>query len=277
MLQNWGLVKKNMILVDVHAHLDHARFKNDLDKVIDNARQAGVKAIITSGVNKATNRLILDIQKKYPEIVKCSFGLYPIDALDSELDKEGTSDFVRDVEPLNVGEELKWIEKNKDKCVAIGECGLDYHWVKDKQEEMKSVFHKVIKTVEKIKKPVVVHTRKAEKDCVDMLESSSINPKKIILHCFGGNKKLIKRASDNGWNFSIPPVINRLQHFQMMAEMVNISQLLTETDAPYLSPFPGKKNEPAFVAETIKKIAEIKGMTSEDVSNNIFMNYQRIF
>ncbi len=110
-----------------------------------------------------------------------------------------------------------------------------------------------------------------------MLESSSIDAKKVVLHCFSGNKKLIKHAADNGWNFSIPPVIVRLQHFQMMAEIININQLLTETDAPYLSPYPGKTNEPAYVAETIKKIAEIKGFEQEEVANNIFMNFQRIF
>jgi TatD DNase family protein len=97
------------------------------------------------------------------------------------------------------------------------------------------------------------------------------------MHCFSGKKSLIQRAADNGWSFSVPPVIVRLQHFQIMAEMVNISQLLTETDAPYLSPFPGQRNEPGFVIETIKKIAEIKRMTEEDVANNIYMNYTNMF
>ncbi|MBN2112151.1 TatD family hydrolase [Candidatus Woesearchaeota archaeon] len=266
-----------MILVDVHCHLDHAKFKGNLDMVIENARKAGVKAIITSGVNLKTNKIILDIAEKYNDIVKPSFGLYPIDALAAELEGDETAGFARDVEETKVEDVLEFIKKNKDKCVAIGECGLDYHWIKDKQEEMKDVFQKVIELVEKLKKPIIVHTRKAELDCVEMLESSSISPKKILLHCFGGNKKLIQRAAGNGWNFSIPPVIVRLQHFQMMAELVNISQLLTETDAPYLSPYPGKINEPAFVAETIKKIAEIKKITEEDTANNIYMNYKRLF
>ncbi len=266
-----------MILADVHAHLDHAKFNGILDKVIDNAKKAGVKAIITSGVNSATNKIALQLQEKYFDIVKASFGLYPIDALAKELEGSESGSFVRDVEKVDVDDQLKWMEKNKDKCVSIGEVGLDYHWIKDKQTEMKAVFQKVIALVEKIKKPIIVHTRKAEQDCVDMLESSKISPRKIVLHCFSGSKKLIKRASDNGWNFSIPPVIVRLQHFQMMAEMVSISQLLTETDAPYLSPYPEKTNEPAYVAETVKKIAEIKGFDANETANSIFMNYQDIF
>ena len=263
-----------MILVDIHAHLDHEKFKDDLDKVIENAKKAGVKAIITSGVNSKTNRMILDIAEKY-DIVKPSFGLYPLDALKKEIEKGEASGFARDIEPFDINNEINWITENKDKCVAIGECGLDFNWGREHERGQKDNFQKVIELAEKIDKPIIVHTRKAELDAVEMLESSKI--KNIILHCFCGRKHLVKRAADNGCNFSIPPIIVRLQQFQIMAEIVNISQLLTETDAPYLSPYPGKRNEPAFVIETIKKIAEIKKITPEDTANNIFMNYQRLF
>jgi TatD DNase family protein len=263
-----------MLLVDIHAHLDHDKFKPDLDKVIERAKKAGVKHIITSGVNSATNRLILKIADKY-DIVHPSFGLYPIDALAKEVELGEAPGFARDIKPIDVDQELEWIRKNKDKCVAIGEVGLDYKFGEKHKAKQKEVFQKVIETAEKIKKPIIVHSRKAEFDIIDMLESSKI--KHIILHCFCGRKHLVKKAADNGWNFSIPPIIVRLQQFQIMAEMVNINQLLTETDCPYLSPYPGKRNEPAFVIETIKKIAEIKGFTAEETANNIFMNYKRIF
>ena len=97
------------------------------------------------------------------------------------------------------------------------------------------------------------------------------------MHSFGGKKSLIKRAADLGFSFSVPPVITRLQHFETLVGLVDISQLLTETDAPYLSPYAGERNEPAFVKETIKKIAEIKNMTEDDVANNIYMNYTNVF
>ena len=264
-----------MILVDIHAHLDHERFKKDLNEVIERARKAGVKRIITSGVNSATNRMVLKIAEKYPDIVKVSFGLYPLDALAKELEEGEASGFPRDIQPINVDEELEWIKENKDKCAAIGECGLDFNWGREKELEQKKVFQKVIDLAEKIDKPIVVHTRKAELEAVEMLESSNL--KKIVLHCCMARKHLIKKAADNGWYFSIPPIITRLQHFQTMADIVNINQLLTETDAPYLSPFPGERNEPAFVIETIKKIAEIKNFMPEEVANNIWMNYNRVF
>ena len=263
-----------IMLVDIHAHLDHERFKDDLDIVIENARKAGVKAIITSGVNKSTNRKALEIAEKYKDIVKCSLGIYPLDALAEELKKEPNT-FVRDIENLDIDEELKFIMKNKDRIVAVGECGLDFNWTKSFEKEQKSNFQKVIKAVEKINKPIIVHSRKAELEAVEILESCKI--KNIVMHCFNGSKKLIKRAVDNGWYFSIPPLIVRLQHFQMMAEIVDINQLLTETDCPYLSPYFGKRNEPAFVIETVKKIAEIKGMNEQEVKENIFKNYNDVF
>ena len=263
-----------MLLVDIHAHLDHERFKKDLDKVINRAKEAGVKHIITSGVNSITNRNILKITDKY-DIVHASFGLYPIDALAKEIEDGEACGFARDLDHFDVDKEIEWIIKNKDKCIAIGEVGMDFNWGRDFEKQQKENFQKVISMAEKIKKPIIVHTRKAELECVEMLESSKI--KNIILHCFCGRKHLVKRVADNGWNFSIPPIVVRLQQFQIMADIVNLSQLLTETDAPYLSPYPGKRNESSYVAETIKKIAEIKEMTEDDVAKNIFMNYQRIF
>ncbi len=263
-----------MILVDVHGHLDHDEFKKDLDVVVERARKAGVKHILTAGVNSVTNRKILELAEKY-DIVHPTFGLYPIDALAKEIEAGEATGFLRDLDAFDINKELKWIVDNKDKCVAIGEVGLDFNWGKEHEKKQKENFQKVIEMVEKIKKPIIVHTRKAELECVEMLESSKI--KDIVLHCFCGRKHLVKRAADKGWSFSIPPIIVRLQQFQIMVDMVNISQLLTETDCPYLSPYPGQRNEPAFVIETIKKIAEIKKMEELEVANNIYMNYQRLF
>lgn len=263
-----------MNLVDVHAHLDHDQFKNDLDEVIARAKKAGVKRILTSGVNSVANRAILEISNKY-DIVSPTFGLYPIDALAKELEAGEASGFSRDVQAFDVDDEIKWIIKNKDKCAGIGEVGLDFNWGRENEKEQKANFQKIIEMVEKINKPIIVHTRKAELDCIEMLESSKI--KNIVLHCFSGRKHLVKRAADKGWNFSIPPVIVRLQQFQIMADIVNISQLLTETDCPYLSPFPGQRNEPANVIETIKKIAEIKKFNVEETADSIFLNYKRMF
>ncbi len=140
---------------------------------------------------------------------------------------------------------------------------------------MQLKFSKILETAKKLDKPVLVHSRKAESEALDMLESHDM--KRVIMHCFTAKKSLVKRAYDLGYSFSIPPVIVRLQQFQQMVETVDINHILTETDAPFLSPFKDKRNEPAFVTETIKKIAEIKGMDPKEVETNIWMNYQRLF
>ena len=137
------------------------------------------------------------------------------------------------------------------------------------------VFNKVLSLAEKINKPVIVHSRKAEKECIEILETFKI--KHIDMHCFGGNFKLVKKIQDNGWIFSIPTNIVRLFHFQKIVEETPMSQLLTETDSPYLSPYPEKRNEPSFVVETIKKISEIKKLDEEEVKKLIYMNFQKIF
>jgi len=284
-----------MNLVDIHAHLDHTKFSKDLDKVIERARKSGLKTIITSGVNSTTNRIILKIQEKYPDIVKISFGIYPLDALAKELEIGEASGFarqdenrnnergreldgfVRDIEQFDLDSELKFIQNNKDKCIAIGECGLDYNWTQEEKikQEQKKIFQKIINLAIKLNKPLIVHSRKAEIDALDMLEKS--NYKKVVLHCFSGRTSLIKKGVDLGYYFSIPPIITRLQHFQLLATIVPLSQLLTETDAPYLSPVQGERNTPANVKVTIKEIAKIKNLPEKKVAEAIWQNYKKLF
>lgn len=250
-----------MILTDVHAHLD---LINRLDKVIYRAKKAGVKAIITAGVNPETNKKTLEISEKY-DIVKAALGIYPIDALSRETNKPNIFD---------VDKEIDFIRKNKDKIIGVGEVGLDYKTGENK-EQQKEVFVKMIELAVELDKPLIVHSRQAEEDVVEILERFDF--KKIIMHCFNGNKKLVKKIIENNWFFSVPCNIVKSFQLQYIVKETNLSKLLTETDAPFLSPYPGRQNEPAFVKETIKKIAEIKGLDEEEVSNIIFMNYKNLF
>ncbi|MBI2147256.1 TatD family hydrolase [Candidatus Woesearchaeota archaeon] len=259
-----------MPLVDVHAHLDDAQFKDDLDLVLQRAKKAGVAAIITNGVNPSSNRAVLALAKKY-SIIKAALGMYPIDTLSAEHDVGG----YHRPEPFDIEDELSFIRKNKNSVIAVGEIGLDDHWVKNALQEQLVAFHQQVELAKSIQKPVIVHSRAAELQAIEALESSSA--KKVVMHCFGGSKQLVKRIEDNGWFLSIPPNIVRGSHFQMIVKQVSMSQLLTETDAPYLGPEKDKRNEPAFVSLTIQKIAEIKKMDPIEVENAVFKNYQNIF
>ncbi|MBT7902369.1 TatD family hydrolase [Candidatus Woesearchaeota archaeon] len=257
----------NYPIVDVHAHLDHPLIK-DIEGVIKRAKAFGVKKIITNGLNYQTNRLSLDLAKKY-DIVEAALGIYPPDALEKEVEEDG-SDI--ELQPFNIDDELKFIKKQKP--IALGEIGLEYKYGTD-FEAQKLLFRKFIDLGAKLKVPLIIHSRKAEQNVIDILESA--NAKKVVLHCFCGKHKLVKRAAENGWHFSIPTNVLRSQHFQKVVEIVGINQLLTETDAPYLSPVPGTINEPSFIVGSIKKIAEIKKMTEQETANNIFKNYLQLF
>jgi TatD DNase family protein len=263
-----------MILVDVHAHLTHESFKKDLHAVLERAKAAGVKAIIVNGVNEPTNREVLELAKMDP-IIKPALGAYPIDALG--LDLEGESGLTRPIKPINLDKELEFIKSQKDRIVGIGEVGLDFKVVKDPalQQKQKENFQKIIELSEKIQKPLIVHTRGAEKEVVEMLESSRV--KNVDLHSFGARKSVARKAADLGFMTSVPPVCVRLEHYRMIVDIFNINQLLTETDSPWLGPVAMERNEPKNVLESIKFIAKQKGFDEQEVANNVWLNYQRLF
>ncbi len=258
-----------MIIADVHCHLDHQSFDGQIDKLIENAKKAGVKAIITNGVNPESNRKALKIAKKY-DIVLPALGIYPIDA----LQRETGTDSYGSGNGFDVDKEIGFIRQNKDKIAAIGEVGMDLKLGKDVNSQ-REVFGKMLRLADELDKPILIHSRKAEKEVMDILARTK--HKKIVMHCFSGKKKYVIEGLKRGYYFSIPTNIVRSFQFQLLVEIAPMSQLLTETDAPYLSPYQGKTNEPAFITETIKQIAEIKKMDKEEVSKILFMNYQKLF
>lgn len=251
------------MFIDVHCHLDKLLGeKISVEEAIKNAKASDVNVIIVNGTNHEQNNLILELSKKYPEI-KPALGLYPLDALklsENEIDKE-----------------IELIIKNKDFIVAIGEVGLDLkeenlHKTLDKQ---KNNLTKFIKLSIKLKKPIIIHSRKAELHTIELLEQ--LNAKKVVMHCFSGKMSLVDRIIKNGWFLSIPSNINYNLQFQDVVKRVSLSNLLCETDTPYLHPLKEWPNEPANVIYSYKKIAEIKGITLKEVEKHIENNYNRLF
>ena len=243
-----------MLLVDVHTHLDLKEFDSDLDDVIERAKKAGVKAIITNGINHESNLKAMEISKKH-DIVSAAAGLYPR--------------FINEMNNNEISNEINFIEKSKSKIIAVGEVGLDFKYCSDEKQKEKQIwtFKKMIRLAKKIKKPIIIHSRNAENKTIEILEKEKAE--NVVLHCFSGKLKLIRKAAKLGFYFSVPTNIIRAEQFQKMVETVDINQILTETDAPFLSPFKEKRNEPMFINQTIKKIAEIKSMNKEEVANNI--------
>jgi len=162
------------MLVDVHAHLDDKSFNSDLDKVIERSKKNNVVSIINCGINPESNRKTLELANKY-KIIKAALGLYPIDAL--KLNNE------------EIQKEIEFIKQNKEKIIALSEIGLDYKFSKENKKQ-KEIFLEFVSLAEKFSLPIIVHSRYAEKDIVTILESSKL--KKIVFHCFNGDKNLIK-------------------------------------------------------------------------------------
>jgi TatD DNase family protein len=261
--------------VDVHCHLNHKRFSEDIKEVVERARAAGVKRVICAGTNPVTNRQVHELAKKY-DILRCSFGAYPHDVI-------GGTDFGDEepgltVEsPFDLDKEIARWKTMPEAFIAVGEIGMDFSHGRDSEEVQRENFRKVLAAAHELGKPVVVHTRQAERECIEELKNSALDNNKIVLHCFGGRKSIIKDAASAGMNFSVPAVIARLQHFETLVSLVPMNQLLTETDSPWLSPVKDVRNEPANVVTTIKHIARLKGFEETEVMQNIFLNYQRIF
>ena len=250
------------MIVDVHCHLYFPQFGEDMEEVIKRAESNGLVALVNAGTDHKSNLKVLELSKKH-KIVQATLGLYPTEALkisDKELEKE-----------------IGFIKENKDNIVGIGEIGLDFQLTKEPKQQQRQieVFKKLSTSLRDINKTFVIHSRKAERECVEILEELKI--KNVNFHCFSGSFKLAKRIESNNWTMSIPANIDKSQHFQGIVEQTSINNLLTETDAPFLSPSGKSRCEPSFVKQTLNKIAEIKKMDVKEVTNNIYLNYQKLF
>lgn len=247
---------------DAHCHLDDEAFSSDVEQVIKRAKKAGLTLIISNGTNKKSNRAVLNLAKDYG-LLKPALGYYPLEIVKSSEE--------------DIRAELDFIESQKENIVAIGEVGLDLYWDKlpENFEKQKKWFIKIIELANKIKKPLIVHSRKAEIETIELLEEHAKVP--VIMHSFGGKRKLVPRCVQNGWYFTIPANLERAEAFQKIVIDVPSSQLLTETDAPYLAPVKDTRSEPKDVIGTVKKIAELKLMDEKETKNVLFMNAQRLF
>ena len=241
------------MLVDVHTHITDKRFDEDRDELIEKSK---CSVIINNGISVQDNRDTLALAKEHKK-VKAALGLHPYDIV--KMSDEG------------IEKEINFISKQK--IVAIGEVGLDFTY-EDKEKQIK-YFKKFLELAKKMDLPVITHSRKAEKELIDILEEMQV--KKVILHCYCGKKKLALRAEKLGYYFSVPPRLLSSDQFQELVKVISITKLLTETDAPYMSAKKGERNMPSNVEQTIKKIAELKRMDETEVKNSIFMNYQSLF
>ncbi len=245
------------MLIDVHAHLDFEQFDADRNEMIEKAAKEGFY-IITCAVGPERIKKTLQILEKHKNIF-ATFGSMP---------EEFNNDTIE--------ETIKLIRKNKDKIVGVGEVGLDYYWVKeeDKRELEKENFYKFISLAKELSMPLVIHSRDAEKDVIEILKRENM---KAMLHCFSGSVELAKEAISFGCIISVPTNITYSKQKRALVKEISLESIVLETDAPFLAPVPKTRNEPRNVKVSAGKIAEIKKISFEEVANITAKNAVEFF
>jgi TatD DNase family protein len=265
-----------MGLYDVHAHLTDRRLAAQEDALIARAREAGVTTIISNGLNPSDNEATLAVAARH-DIVRPALGLYPVDAVLPEMLAMGV-EYKRDTDapPPTAEESVKWLEDHVEQAFAVGEIGLDRYWVPEelwpRQEE---VFRRLVRLAIAADKPIIIHTRKAERRALEVLVEEGA--RRVDWHCYSSKLKLARRIAAQGHFLSIPANARKSDGFRRMLETLPREQLLLETDCPYLGPVRGELNEPANVAGTAKLAAELWDEPIESVHRQLEDNFTRLF
>ncbi|OGP47143.1 MAG: hypothetical protein A2022_03875 [Deltaproteobacteria bacterium GWF2_42_12] len=261
-------------LIDTHAHLDDPKFNKDIDEVIKRAKDAGLEKIITVGCWQPPHpsegegekglKHIIELSERH-DFLYTALGIHPHDA------KDACDGAFSEIKKL----------ANHPKVVAIGETGLDYHYERSPRHIQKTSFIKHIQLARELNLPLIIHTREAQNDTLDILNEEGVNNIGGIMHCFSGSYEMAKKCLDMGLYLSFTGVVTfqKASNIHELVRKIPIEKMLIETDCPYLAPEPhrGKRNEPSFIVETAKKIAELKGLSFDDVARITSLNAKDIF
>ena len=257
-----------MNLFDNHAHLDDEKFNNDREEIIKEIGKE-IKGFISAGYSLEGSQKAVELSNKY-DFIYATCGISPNDIPQSEEELWKTVEKIKDLVQIN------------KKVVAIGEIGLDYYWEKDekRRELQKVAFVKQIELANELNLPIVIHTRDAIMDTLEILKQNEVKNKGVF-HCCPLNRELVKEALKLGFyiSFAGPITFKNSKNANEIIEMVPNDKILIETDSPYLSPEPlrGKRNDPRNVKYIAKKIADVKGLTLEEVANITYSNVRKIY
>lgn len=262
--------------VDVHTHLVHKQFAGDEDAAAVRAAAAGVDVVIVNGLEPVSNRATLELASRH-ENVFAAIGIYPVDAGVAAITGANWAHEWGPPPMFDVDAEIAWIDANLHQAVAIGECGLDRYWVDDDavRAEQERVLRALCELSLKHDKALILHTRGAEERTFEIMREMGVE--RADFHCFGGKSKLGVQIAEAGYYLSIPPVVERAQSFQSLAKKLPLERILTETDAPYMGPDRGERNEPANVRRGVAAIALARGEDEAMVRDAIRENCRRLF
>ncbi len=259
--------------VDVHAHLIHPAFAGREDEIARRAAEAGVTRVIVNGLEPRSNRAVLELCERHDNLLP-ALGIYPVDAIASRIDRAAWTHPWDPPAPFDADAEVDFIASVADRLVAIGECGLDAYWDTGHMDEQERVLRRLAEVAIAADKPLILHTRKAEERTFAILKEMGV--RRADFHCFGGKAKLAVQIAEAGYHLSIPPVVVRADSFQRLVQKLPLESLLTETDCPYMGPTQDT-NEPANVPVGVAKMAELRGLSPEDMAAAIRSNFEALF
>ena len=247
---------------DTHAHYDDEAFDEDREMLLSEVRKNNVDLILNPGCDVTTSMTALRLAERYPFIYAAA-GIHP-----ENLPEDTEKDLER------IGELLK-----EKKCVAIGEIGLDYYWDKSRIAEQREIFRRQMEMAVKTGLPVIIHDREAHGDCMSIVQD--FPDIRGVFHCYSGSAEMAAELLKRGWylGFDGPVTYKNARKTIEVLEICPPERILIETDSPYLSPVPrrGKRNDSTNLKYIAEKIAEIKGLTVEDVAGITAENGKRLF
>ncbi len=257
-----------MILVDSHCHIDGEQFDEDRDAVVARAREAGVVAMLNIGTGDPASddfRRAVAVAEKY-ENVYAAVGVHPHDA---KLYDDAAEDHLIEL-------------ATSDKVIAWGEIGLDYYYEHSSREVQRDVFRRQIRTARKLDLPILIHSRDADDETVEILTAEcSYDGFRGIMHCFGGTPEMAETLIELGFliSFAGNVTFKKADNLRNAARVVPLDKLLIETDCPFLTPVPfrGKRNEPSFVFHTAQFLADFYRVSVEDLAESTTANFVRFF
>jgi TatD DNase family protein len=252
-------------ITDSHCHLDFSDFDENLDETVKNAVRSGVGRMVTICTQLADEPKVRNIAEQF-ECVWFAAGTHPMNAHKNPM--------------INVSDLLE-IAKHP-KFVGIGETGLDYYYTKETEQEQKKSLLLHVEAAQRSSLPLIIHARSADKDIADILETEYKNAEfSCVMHCFSSGRELASRMLDLGFFLSMSGIVTfpKSNELRDIFSLAPIEQVLVETDSPYLAPPPhrGKRNEPAYVALTAQRGAEIFKLSYEDFAQQLEKNFERLF
>ena len=251
-------------MIDSHCHLDHEPLLSNIDEIIRRSKLVGIKKILTICTTFKSFEKIIDIIKK-DKILYGTYGIHPHEVKDNYI----TIDLIKNE-----------IDKHP-KIIGIGETGLDFHYNHSEKVDQIESFEKHIKASIDLNIPLIVHSRDAEKETLEIFKKYKNDNLKILMHCFTGSKNFAEKLLDYNTYFSASGIITFKNSIELQKtfSFIPIDRLLIETDSPFLAPEPnrGKKNEPSFVKFTAEKLAYLKKISFEDIVEKTSSNFNRLF